>query len=96
MLYRKRDLINCGLQILWPDGIFLTKHPKRQRPTPSASSYNSPQGQSPAPLSSPKEDDIRRLDELQEKEARRREQFVYELMIGNYIVTSYLLVMIVF
>lgn len=86
MPYRILDLINFGLQILWPDGIFLTKHPKRQRPTSSSSSYNSPQGQSPAPLSSPKEDDIRRLDELQEKEARRREQFVYELMIGNSIV----------
>lgn len=92
MLHRIHDLTNSGLQILWPDGIFLTKHPKRQRPTPSASSYSSPSGHPPSPLSSPKEDDIRRLDELQENEARRREQFVYELMIGNYIFTSNIVV----
>lgn len=86
-ILRRGSVVASGIrrveQILWPDGIFLTKHPKRQRPAPSASSYDSPQGQSPAPLSSPKEDDIRRLDELQEKEACRREQFVYELMIDN-------------
>lgn len=86
-ILRRGSVVASGIrrveQILWPDGIFLTKHPKRQRPTPSASSNNSSQGQSPAPLPSPKEDDIRGLDELQEKEARRREQFVYELMIDN-------------
>ncbi|KAL1829218.1 hypothetical protein ACET3Z_007630 [Daucus carota] len=86
-ILRRGSVVASGIrrveQILWPDGIFLTKHPKRQRPTPSASSYSSPSGHPPSPLSSPKEDDIRRLDELQENEARRREQFVYELMIDK-------------
>ncbi|KAK4361890.1 hypothetical protein RND71_017131 [Anisodus tanguticus] len=70
--------------ILWPDGIFITKHPRRQRPTPSASpSANSPHNQLPTPSSSPTAEDIQKLDELQQKEAERRANLVYELMIGK-------------
>ncbi|OUZ99956.1 Phox homologous domain [Macleaya cordata] len=58
-------------QILWPDGIFLTKHPKRQRPPQSVSQSQSPhyarQSQSPhfatqsPQMSSPKRGDVQKL-----------------------------------
>ncbi|XXG47957.1 hypothetical protein AAC387_Pa02g2515 [Persea americana] len=74
-------------QILWPDGIFITKHPKRQRPPPSRSqSQNSPGGQ----LASSKMEVERRSEKVdnlltneQEQEAIRRANFVRELMIDN-------------
>lgn len=75
-------------QILWPDGIFITKHPKRQRPPPSRSqSQNSPGSQ----LASSKMEVERRSEKVdnlltneQEQEAIRRANFVRELMIGMF------------
>lgn len=68
------------MQILWPDGIFITKHPSRQKPPASGSQSQSP---SPSQLSSPKAEDVDTTAELQESEAERRAKFVYELMIGQ-------------
>ncbi|XP_042052495.1 uncharacterized protein LOC121797822 isoform X2 [Salvia splendens] len=67
-------------KILWPDGIFITKHPRRQRPPPDTPS---PVDQSSAPYSSPKKGDTLTLEEIQEQEAKRRAKFVYELMIDK-------------
>ncbi|XP_010538028.1 PREDICTED: uncharacterized protein LOC104812523 [Tarenaya hassleriana] len=78
-LLEKIRLLRCGTvvasgiqrveQILWPDGIFITKHPKRQqRPQQSdGSEVYSPQ------LTS----------EEQQREADRRAKLVYELMIDR-------------
>ncbi|WMV57625.1 hypothetical protein MTR67_051010, partial [Solanum verrucosum] len=74
--------IQCVEQILWPDGIFITKHPARQRPAPS-SSPNSPPGMPSTPLSSPRLEDSQKLDEMQKQEAEQRAKFVYELMIDK-------------
>ncbi|KAA8540412.1 hypothetical protein F0562_024669 [Nyssa sinensis] len=87
-LLRRGSVIASGIrrveQILWPDGIFIAKHPKRQRRNPSGSpSQSSPHGRPPTPLSSPKKEDTPKLDEQQQKEAVRRAKFVYELMIDN-------------
>ncbi|KAM1412636.1 hypothetical protein ACFXTO_025341 [Malus domestica] len=80
-LLRKGLVVASGIkrveQILWPDGIFITKHPKRKPPPPTNLSQNSPQGQKPSAISSP------RLDERQQQEADRRAKFVYELMIDH-------------
>ncbi|PON32773.1 Phox domain containing protein [Parasponia andersonii] len=77
-LLRKGSVVASGIkrleQILWPDGIFLTKHPKR-RPPPSA---NPSQGSSSQPCVS----SLKMADE-QQQEANRRAKFVYELMIEN-------------
>ncbi|KAK1264699.1 hypothetical protein QJS04_geneDACA023595 [Acorus gramineus] len=79
-LLRKGSVIASAVEriekILWPDGIFITKHPKRRRP---------------APTSSPKEGDPQKNDQManslltpeQQLEADRRAKFVYELMIDN-------------
>jgi sorting nexin-13 len=79
LLLRKGSVIASGVtrveQILWPDGIFLTKHPNR-RP-PSSPSQSSPNGHQPTPISSP------RMDDEQQQEADRRAKFVYELMIDH-------------
>ncbi|XP_028064289.1 uncharacterized protein LOC114267448 [Camellia sinensis] len=87
-LLRRGSVVAAGIkrieQILWPDGIFLTKHPKRKRPNASGSTpQSSPHGRPPMPVSSPKKEDIHNLDEQQQKEADRRAKFVYELMIDN-------------
>ncbi|KAK2971187.1 hypothetical protein RJ640_008611, partial [Escallonia rubra] len=86
-LLRRGSVVASGInrveQILWPDGYFITKHPKRQRPRSSVSPYNSPHGRPPTPLSSANDDNIWKLEELQQKEAQRRAEFVYELMIDN-------------
>ncbi|KAM7254521.1 hypothetical protein ACFE04_003901 [Oxalis oulophora] len=66
--------INRIEKILWPDGIFITKHPKRRAP-PDNSSPRSPNSPLPAVLSSP------RLSEEQQQEADRRAKFVHDLMI---------------
>lgn len=58
-------------QILWPDGIFLTKHPKRKAPTP-VSSPGTQNNQNANPLTTE-----------QQLEADRRAKFVYELIIGK-------------
>ncbi|CAB4303145.1 unnamed protein product [Prunus armeniaca] len=79
-LLRKGLVVASGIkrveQILWPDGIFITKHPKR-RPPSTNQAQNSPQGQKPTEISSP------RFDEKQKQEADRRAKLVYELMIDN-------------
>ncbi|XP_058227007.1 uncharacterized protein LOC131335590 isoform X1 [Rhododendron vialii] len=78
-------------QILWPDGIFLTKHPKRRRPSLSGTTpQSSPHGQPPTPQSSPpgqpptpKQEGFHQLDEQQQKEAEQRAKLVHALMIDN-------------
>ncbi|VVA32710.1 PREDICTED: Phox-associated [Prunus dulcis] len=79
-LLRRGLVVASGIkrveQILWPDGIFITKHPKR-RPPSTNQAQNSPQGQKPTEISSP------RFDEQQKQEADRRAKLVYELMIDN-------------
>ncbi|XP_027344549.1 uncharacterized protein LOC113857058 isoform X2 [Abrus precatorius] len=83
-LLRKGSVIASGVkrveQILWPDGIFLTKHPNRRPPppkSPASSSQNSPHGHQPTQVSSTM------VDDEQQKEAERRAKFVYELMIDH-------------
>ncbi|XP_018837496.2 uncharacterized protein LOC109003695 isoform X3 [Juglans regia] len=80
-LLRKGSVIASGIrrveQILWPDGIFISKHPKRRPPPSTNQSQNSPHGQQPTVISSPK------LTYEQQQEAVRRAKFVYELMIDN-------------
>lgn len=81
LLLRKGSVIASGVtrveQILWPDGIFLTKHPNRRPPpTPTSLSQNSPNSHQPTPVSSPRIDD-------EKQEADRRAKFVYELMIDH-------------
>ncbi|XP_051135081.1 uncharacterized protein LOC127254176 [Andrographis paniculata] len=77
--------INRLEQILWPDGIFITKHPRRQQPLPppDSPSKGSPGGKPPTPHSSPKVTDALKLEEMQRREAERRAKFVYELMIDK-------------
>ncbi|XP_057465068.1 uncharacterized protein LOC130754828 isoform X2 [Actinidia eriantha] len=87
-LLRRGSVVASGIrrieQILWPDGIFITKHPKRQRPNPSASTpQSSPHGRPPTPVSSPKDEDTHKFEANQHKEAEQRAKFVYELMIDN-------------
>ncbi|CAH9052780.1 unnamed protein product [Cuscuta europaea] len=88
-LLRQGSVVAAGIkrveQALWPDGIFITKHPRRQRPVPTAtpSSNNSSHG-SPSPLpSSNLEEMQKKLDEMQQEEAERRAKLVYELMIDK-------------
>ncbi|KAL0415232.1 UNVERIFIED_CONTAM: hypothetical protein Slati_3355100 [Sesamum latifolium] len=75
-LLRRGSVVASGIkrleQILWPDGIFITKHPRRQRPSPDSPSENSPGNQPSAPYSSPKIEDALNLEEMQQKEAERR------------------------
>ncbi|XP_043701238.1 uncharacterized protein LOC122651772 [Telopea speciosissima] len=76
-------------QILWPDGIFITKHPKRQRPPPSVIQSQSPHyGGQPTQISSPKKESMSPkketvLTDEQKQEAARSAKFVYELMIDK-------------
>ncbi|KAJ0007828.1 hypothetical protein Pint_29796 [Pistacia integerrima] len=81
-LLRTGSVIASGIKrvekILWPDGIFITKHPKRrQAPQTSSPSPSSPQGHQPVVVSPP------RLTEEQKQEMDRRAKFVYELMIDK-------------
>ncbi|XVF24988.1 hypothetical protein REPUB_Repub13aG0174700 [Reevesia pubescens] len=82
-LLRKGSVVASGIkrieQILWPDGIFITKHPRRQR---SASSSN-PSLASPRSSQSPEISSPRLSDEQQQLDAERHAKFVYELMIDN-------------
>eukprot|EP00257_Ricinus_communis_P015025 XP_015572855.1 uncharacterized protein LOC8274501 isoform X1 [Ricinus communis] len=97
-LLRTGSVVASGIkrveQILWPDGIFITKHPKRRQPSTTNTPYSSPHGQQPPNISSPKlssplvrqpsEISSPRLsDEQLQQEADRRAKFVYELMINN-------------
>ncbi|XWS18995.1 hypothetical protein CRYUN_Cryun32bG0092800 [Craigia yunnanensis] len=82
-LLRKGSVVASGVkrieQILWPDGIFITKHPRRQRsPSSSSPSQALPRSRQSPEISSP-----RLSDEQQQLEAERRAKFVYELMIDN-------------
>ncbi|XP_058113709.1 uncharacterized protein LOC131256706 isoform X3 [Magnolia sinica] len=79
-------------QILWPDGIFLTKHPRRQRPPPSASQLQNSRSGNPSMMVSTPKEEIQKnngkeqnllVDEQQEFEAAQRAKFVYELMVDN-------------
>ncbi|XP_030491797.2 uncharacterized protein LOC115707853 [Cannabis sativa] len=78
-LLRKGSVVASGIkrleQILWPDGIFLTKHPKRRAPSPSNTSPGSPSAHQHTEVSSP------RMADDQQEEANRRANLVYELMI---------------
>ncbi|XP_065866048.1 uncharacterized protein [Euphorbia lathyris] len=92
-LLRTGSVVASGIkrveQILWPDGIFITKHPKRRQASVNNSpngqqsvdtpppKVSSPLGRQPAEISSP------RLSDEQQQEAERRAKFVYELMIDN-------------
>lgn len=79
-------------QILWPDGIFITKHPNRQRPPQSVNQAQGPQHR-PSDMSSPRKEDAQKEntlnDEQQREEAARRAKFVYELMIGKISHLAY-------
>ncbi|KAI3671566.1 hypothetical protein L1987_87305 [Smallanthus sonchifolius] len=82
-LLRRGSIVASGIkrleQILWPDGIFITKHPKRQQPTPSPRvAHDSPNGQP-----STGDEKILTREELQEQEDQRRSKLVYELMIDK-------------
>ncbi|XP_076921386.1 uncharacterized protein LOC143582783 [Bidens hawaiensis] len=82
-LLRRGSIVASGIkrleQILWPDGIFITKHPRRQQPTPSPKvAHDSRNGQ---PSSA--EEETLTPEELQEQEAQRRSKLVYELMIDK-------------
>ncbi|KAI3463336.1 hypothetical protein Pfo_019999 [Paulownia fortunei] len=85
-LLRQGSVVASGIrrleQILWPDGIFITKHPRRQKP-PASPSQNSPGDQPVTPYSSPKIDDDQKLEEMQQKEAERQAKLVYEIMIDK-------------
>ncbi|XWS11921.1 hypothetical protein CRYUN_Cryun37aG0046700 [Craigia yunnanensis] len=96
-LLRKGSVVASGIkrieQILWPDGIFITKHPRRQHPPSS----RSPSQASPRSLQSP-EISSPRLSDEQQLEAERRAKFVYELMIGrlDYHECFFLLIICIF
>ncbi|XP_044485797.1 uncharacterized protein LOC123211255 isoform X2 [Mangifera indica] len=80
-LLRRGSVVASGIkrveQILWPDGIFITKHPKRrQAPQPSSPLPSSPHRQQPSPIS-PK------LTEEQKQDMERNAKLVYELMIDK-------------
>uniref|UniRef100_A0A7N0RH95 Uncharacterized protein n=1 Tax=Kalanchoe fedtschenkoi TaxID=63787 RepID=A0A7N0RH95_KALFE len=82
---RQGSLVASGIgrveQILWPDGIFITKHPKRQRP-PNASPPMSPSDGRPPTQPSPRKVE-QDFEEQQRQEADRRARLVYELMIDK-------------
>ncbi|CAM8940701.1 unnamed protein product [Rhodiola kirilowii] len=82
---RQGSLVASGIglveQILWPDGIFITKHPKRQRP-PNGIPPMSPSDGRPPVQSSPRKEE-QDFEEQQRQEADRRARLVYELMIDK-------------
>ncbi|KAJ9568322.1 hypothetical protein OSB04_004288 [Centaurea solstitialis] len=85
-LLRRGSIVASGIkkleQILWPDGIFITKHPKRQQPPP-ASTKAATQASPPSPRYPPSDDEKLTWEEIQEREAKRRRKLVYELMIDK-------------
>ncbi|KAI9107766.1 hypothetical protein K1719_021102 [Acacia pycnantha] len=80
-LLRNGSVIASGIrrveQILWPDGIFITKHPSRRPPPHSSPSRNLPHGRKRIDLYS------QRMDDKQKQEEERRAKFVYELLIDH-------------
>ncbi|KZV26088.1 hypothetical protein F511_06014 [Dorcoceras hygrometricum] len=85
-LLRQGSVVASGIRrldmLLWPDGIFITKHPRRQRPQPAIPVQNSP-GDQPSTPCSPQLDNIQNMEEMQQKEAERRAKLVYEVMIDK-------------
>ncbi|KAI3759679.1 hypothetical protein L6452_07673 [Arctium lappa] len=83
-LLRKGSIVASGIkrleQILWPDGIFITKHPKRQQQPPKVAAPVSPPPPSRYP---PSDEETLTWEEIQEQEAKRRSKLVYELMIDK-------------
>ncbi|KAJ4952564.1 hypothetical protein NE237_029396 [Protea cynaroides] len=77
------SLIKRVEKILWPDGIFITKHPKHKKaPPPSVIQQGRPHhGSQPTQISSPKEGLL--TEEQKQQEAARHAKFVYELMIDK-------------
>ncbi|XP_043697041.1 uncharacterized protein LOC122647792 isoform X2 [Telopea speciosissima] len=71
-------------QLLWPDGIFITKHPKHRRPPPPSvtQSQGAHHDSQPTQISSSKKEGVL-TDEQKQQEAARRAKFVYELMIDK-------------
>lgn len=85
-LLRRGSVVASGIkrleQILWPDGIFITKHPKRQQPptaAPKAAQISPPL----SPRYPPSDEETLTWEEIQEQEAKRRAKLVYELMIDK-------------
>ncbi|XP_073015478.1 uncharacterized protein [Primulina eburnea] len=86
-LLRQGSVVASGIrrleQILWPDGVFITKHPARQKPPPTSPSDNSQRHQPSSPRSSHKIDDSHSLEEMQQKVAEQQAKLVYEVMIDK-------------
>lgn len=87
-LLRRGSTVASGIkrleQILWPDGIFITKHPKRRQPAPSPKvPQDSPNSRPTSPGNPPTHEETLTREELQEREAQRRSKLVYELMIDK-------------
>ncbi|XP_071731890.1 uncharacterized protein [Rutidosis leptorrhynchoides] len=87
-LLRRGSTVAAGIkrleQILWPDGIFITKHPKRQQPAPSSKvPQESPNGKSTSPENQASDEETLTREELQKREDQRRSKLVYELMIDK-------------
>ncbi|XP_047340631.1 uncharacterized protein LOC124944424 [Impatiens glandulifera] len=88
---RRGSVVAAGIrrieQILWPDGIFITKHPNRRKPPPAddSSPSSSSNGLPPSsPISQSKKVDAQKLEEEQQAmQAEERAKFVYELMIDK-------------
>ncbi|XP_073143933.1 uncharacterized protein [Henckelia pumila] len=85
-LLRYGSVVASGIRrletLLWPDGIFITKHPRRQRPQLARPGQNYPSDQPSTPCS-PQLDDVQNMEEIQQKEAERRAKLVYEVMIDK-------------
>ncbi|KZV56103.1 hypothetical protein F511_06120 [Dorcoceras hygrometricum] len=86
-LLRQGSVVASGIrrleQILWPDGIFITKHPARQNPSPASPSHGSHGHQPSGAHSSHKIEDSQNLEEMQQREAEQRAKLVYEAMIDK-------------
>ncbi|KAI7736435.1 hypothetical protein M8C21_016108 [Ambrosia artemisiifolia] len=87
-LLRRGSVVASGIkrleQILWPDGIFITKHPKRQQPTPAPRVAGDSRNGQPSSLEDLSSDEkTLTREELQEQEAQRRSKLVFELMIDK-------------
>ncbi|XP_023738812.1 uncharacterized protein LOC111886795 [Lactuca sativa] len=86
-LLRKGSIVASGIkkleQILWPDGIFLTKHPRRQQPPPATVKPPQDSHDRQPPPPPPTNEQTLTHEEAQEQEAQRRSKLVYELMIDK-------------
>ncbi|XP_024969946.1 uncharacterized protein LOC112509300 isoform X2 [Cynara cardunculus var. scolymus] len=87
-LLRRGSNVASGIkrleQILWPDGIFITKHPKRQQPPTASSKVAAAQvSPPPSPRYPPSDEETLTWEEIREQEAKQRSKLVYELMIDK-------------